>query len=311
MPKKKIYWFEEIESHDSHHIGERGVKLAELKNSGVSIPDGFVISSNAFDEFLKDNMLEKKAKHLISTANLNDPNSLKQISDHIYKNFHDGEFNSEFIKDLYSAYKKLGGIVTDTHVKIIPSTAYHIHSHKPEVHDELKGEASLLQSIKDYWASNFSEMNILNTTNDAGFTKSLIVQRSIEPEKSGKIYTIDPENYDKEILIIKSMLGHYNEMQNLASLPDYYVINKKEQTVVEKREHIQKKATKKVGGEKKTTDISKKHHTKKKLTEKQLEKLINEAKLTEKLSYFPQEIDWIAEGQNIYIVHTKPLTHTN
>lgn len=308
---KKIYWFEEIDSNDSAHIGEKGVRLAELKNNGVLIPDGFVISKDAFDEFIKENNLKQKAKHLLSTVNLENPESLKQVSTHIYDYFHKGNISSELKMEIFNAYSKLGGKFNDIYVYVIPSGNFHAYNHKKNIHDEVKGEASLIHSIKDYWASNFSELNILNSNNEDNFTKSLIIQKVVEPEKSGKIYTIDPENYDKEKIILKSMLGHYHDTVNLATLPDLYVLNKKDGRLIEKRETEQKIHTKKVGDTKKSLKVSKNQHSKKKLNEKEIEKLIEQAKLTEKLSYFPQEIDWVAEGINIYLIHTKPLTHTN
>lgn len=186
MPNSHIYWFREISKEDLRHIGEKGVKLAELKRSGVSIPDGFVISSEAFDKFIKENDLDKKARHLIKTANRKDPNSLKQISKHIYKYFHEGKLSPDFQLDLFNSYKKLSGKLIDLHVKVMPSANAHTHAVKKNKHEEIKGEASLIHHIKDYWASNYSEINLLNSS-DSNFVKSIIVQESIEPEKSGKI----------------------------------------------------------------------------------------------------------------------------
>lgn len=312
MPVKNLYWFDEILKDDDHHIGEKGIKLAEFKKIGVSIPEGFVVSSVAFDNFLKENKLQTKANHLISTVNFNDPNSLKQVSNLINKYFQQGHLSSELKHELYSAYKEISGNLEDVHVKVFPSARGYSKYFKNEPNHEVKGEASLLHAIKQYWASNFSEINLLKSNDNNYQIKALVIQKSIDPQKSGKVYTIDPETYDKSKIVIKAKLGHFDDDNvNLVSLPDYYVIDKKDHKVIEKGETIQSRATKRINGNKKTISLKSSHSKKKKLTDNEIEKLIIEAKLVEKFSYFPQEIDWIAEGENIYLIHAKPITHNN
>lgn len=304
-----IAWLTQIDKDDSPFIGEHGVKLGELAKAGIPIPDGFIITSQAYDRFLKDNNLALKAKHILSTANFNDPNSLKQISSIIKKYFMEAEFASNFKLELYGAYKKLSGVLSDTHVRIlhspmILSNTFLFHENL----DEIKGEASLINSIKEYWAANFSELNILNGFYDPGIIKSVIVQKSIDPEKSGKIYTVDPFENDKFKIIIKASHGLYEDQLNLVSMPDHYEIEKETHNLTSKVISPQTKMKKKSGIVKRVVDVPKALRNKQKLLASEIDELIKYAKLTEKLQYFPQEIDWsIAKGK-IYFTHIRPVT---
>ena len=310
MPSKNIFWFKDIVAEDINAVGEKSVRLAELKKEGINIPEGFVITSHAFDEFIKENQLSKKARHLMMTANHENPHSITQISNHIKKYFNEGDLNSEFKLELYNAYKKLGGKLTDVHVKILLSPVSEAHLYK---HDhswnEVKGEASLIHSVKMCWSSNFSEINLINNHDDSSYTKSLIVQRIINPDKSGKIYTIDPENYDKSKAIIKNMLGEYSEQTNLVTMPDIYEVDKSDHKVKSSEIVNQMKMRKIKNGIGKVMNVTKTHKSKKILTEKEIDQLLKQSKQVEKFTYFPQEIDYAFENNRLYFINIRPLTH--
>lgn len=310
MPSKNIFWFKDILSDDIHTVGEKGVRLADLFKNGVQVPEGFAITSHAFDEFIRENKLQTKAKHLMQTANHNDPHSVSQISYHIKKHFNEGDLNSKFKLELYNAYKKLVGPLANKHVKIFlsPVSESHLSKHN-KTWDEVKGEASLIHSVKECWGSNFSEINLIYNTNHSSYTKSVIIQRLIEPDKSGKVYTIDPSSSDKNTVIIKSMLGEFNDQANFISMPDIYEVDKNSFEIISIEEIPQAKMKKGVGVNKKFVSVSKKQNKHKKLTKNEIEKILEQIKLVEKVTYFPQEIDWSIEKNKLYFTHIKPLTN--
>jgi phosphoenolpyruvate synthase/pyruvate phosphate dikinase len=41
------------------HLGGKGANLAELAGAGFSVPDGFVVSTAAYDAFIADNRLDQ------------------------------------------------------------------------------------------------------------------------------------------------------------------------------------------------------------------------------------------------------------
>lgn len=309
MPSKNIFWFKDIISDDIHTVGEKSVKLAQLLKQGILIPEGFAITSHAFDEFVRKNKLNMKAKHLMLTANHKHPHSVSQVSGHIKKYFNEGSLNPEFKLELYNAYKKLGGTINDPHVKIYLSPTSQAHLIKHDLPwNEVQGEASLIHSVKQCWSSNFSEINLINNHEDSAFTKSLIVQRVVDPDKSGKLYTIDPSTYNKNIVIIKTMLGEYSTQANFVSMPDIYEVDKKSQLIISVEEIPQQKMKKGKGIMKKLHDVTNTHKPKKKLTTNEVDQLLMYAKNIEKIMYFPQEIDWAIEKNKLYITHTKPIT---
>ena len=70
-----------------HRLEKKGVVFSELANTGIPIADGFVISKEAFDAFLRENNLKTKIDHLLKTLDHRHPESILQVSSLIKKNY--------------------------------------------------------------------------------------------------------------------------------------------------------------------------------------------------------------------------------
>jgi len=303
MLDQNVVWLKQTDKDDIFNIGSHGIKLGELSREGIPIPEGFVVTTHAFNNFIRENNLSLKAKHLLSTVNFNDPNSLKQVTDLIRKYFILGNLSSEFKLDLYNAYKKLGNNLEDAKVKATHSTTHDKPHHEKHMHiKDVKGESSLIQVIMNFWASNFSEINIIQNNHFRNSANSILVQELITPDMSGKIYTIDPFHNDKSKIIIKVAEGEFDERVNLRTMPDHFEVDKKSHMLISSS--LAPKKTK----SSKFSIFSKNSKTKKTLLSKDIENLVNIAKLAEKFHYFPQEIDWSMEKGRIYFTNIKPLT---
>ena len=56
-PTVLIKSFSELSKTDIPIAGGKGANLGEMFNSGIPVPDGFVVTSNAYYKFIKDNNL--------------------------------------------------------------------------------------------------------------------------------------------------------------------------------------------------------------------------------------------------------------
>ena len=103
---QNVAWFSEVSKEDIALVGGKGANLGEMTRAKFPVPNGFIVTSNAYYKFVKENKLDIKIKHLISTINFNDSKSLEQVSIHIKKFIREGEISSELTKDILSAYKR-------------------------------------------------------------------------------------------------------------------------------------------------------------------------------------------------------------
>lgn len=311
MLRKSSYllWLDEVDKGDTGLVGGEGVKLGEMVEAGFTIPKGFVVSSNAYFAFLRENKFADKIHDLLSSANYERPDSVMQISAHIKKFIMHGRMPEELVKEIFFAYRKLSGIFRNASVVVCFSPTerdLEFTAHR-ENYLNVKGEANLILKIKEGWASLFEPKAIIyRHEKKMGYFHdgmAVVVQKMVEADRSGVIFTVDPVVNDKTRIIIEAIYG----LGKLIVTPDRYEVNKADLEIINKVVANQKVLLKKAGHTSKQVRIASHMAGKQKLTQNQIIDLAVLGKKLEKYYYFPQEIEWAIEKNRIYVLRTRAI----
>lgn len=315
-----VAWFSDIDKNDVPLVGGKGANLGEMTNAGFPVPKGFIITSNAYYDFVRENNLSIKIKHLLSTANFDDTKSLAQISGHIKKLIRQGKMSDSLIKDVISSYNRLGGALDNALVAVRSSAtaedlANASFAGQQETFLNVKGDALLLEKIKQGWASLFDGRAIFyrhqQKYDDKKIGIALVVQKMVNSDASGVMFTIDPVTNDKSKIIIEAIYGLGELIVQGEVNPDHYEVKKEDFELLTKHFSYQEKYMKKKGSENKILKLSQKDGEKQKITDNQIKELAKLGKQLENHYYFPQDIEWAIENNRVYIVQTRSVTTTH
>ncbi len=309
--------FPEVDKYDSYHVGVRAGSIGELVQAGFPVPDGFIISATAYFTFLKEHNLTTKINHLLKTINYNEPNSLIQVSTHIRKLIRETPLSDKLAEDIFSAYRKLGGVVKNPVVVIRSSVTSDnlpspIFAGQSETFINITGESTVLMKVKDAWASLF-EPRAIYYRQEKRFDHfrvglAVIVQKMVYAEKSGILFSIDPLTGNKQSLVIEAMLG-LRETSRSEVLPhDRYAVDKRSVEIIEKRISEQRVMREKIGTKLHTIRVPEAKAHQSKLTGSEIKALTELGKKLEQHYYFPVEIEWAIEKGTISIISLKHLT---
>ncbi len=317
MPQRNVVWFKEVDKEDIPLVGGKGANLGEMTKAGYPVPPGFIVTSHAFSEFIKDNNLERKIKNLLNTLNFDNPHSLKQVSGLIKKEIIVGDISGELKKEIYLSYKALGGALADPLVAVrssataedLPNASF---AGQQETFLNVLGEANLILKIKECWASLYEERAIFyrheNKYDNIKIGIAVPVQKMVESEKSGVMFTIDPVTNDKTKIIIEAVYGLGEMIVQGMVKPDHYEVSKTTDKIILKEVSSQDKMLKKVGGVNKKVRVSLLARRRQKIADSEILELYKLGKKLEKHYYFPQDVEWAIEGDNVYLVQTRPVT---
>jgi pyruvate,water dikinase len=197
-----IYWFSEIDKHDIPRVGGKGANLGEMYQAGFPVPNGFIVSSQAYFAFLKENNLTEKIKDLLSTINFSSTDSLMQVSGHIKKLIVDAKPSEELVHEIFDSYRQLSGsslkdvlvaVRSSATAEDLPGASF---AGQQETYLNVKGDANLLLKIKAAWASLF-EARAIFYRHEQKFDHfrvgiAIVVQMMAESDKAGIMFTIDP-----------------------------------------------------------------------------------------------------------------------
>ncbi len=301
-----ILWFSDVEKDDKQLVGERGVFLGEMTKAGFFLPKGFIISSKAYFSFLAENNLATKINSILAGMDVTQTDAVMQASARIKKLILDATIPERMISEIRTAYKSIGNLLKEPQVLVRASLIQNkdlvsILDTSIETVYTIAGDTNLMLTIKEAYASLFDTGRITHRTNKKinHFADgiAITVQRVINGQLSGMLFTEDPVTNDNSKLVIESVPGPSIALMKGSITPDYYEISKRDFLVENKTYGSDFSSTKKM------------KKLKKHLSDNDLLKLAETGKKIEKLLYFPQEIEWTMEKNILYITDVHPLTN--
>jgi len=319
--KKPIVWFEEVDKDDISLVGGKGANLGEMIQAGFPIPEGFIITSDAYFTFLNLNNFQIQIKRILETVDVHDPQQHNEVSQKIKKLIISGEIPHYLAKQIISFYEKLGGRLkkhclvacrSSATAEDLPDASF---AGQQETFLNIKGEANLVNKVRECWASLFTPRAIFyrREKNFDHFRLGLcvIVQKMIQADTSGVIFTVDPVTNDKTKIIIEGIYGLGELIVQGSVTPDHYEVNKNNLKIITKQINDQKIKLIKVGTLNKKTKVKTRLSNKQKISDNKIIELATMAKKIHQHYFFPQDIEWVIEKGRIYIVQTRPVTTFN
>lgn len=126
----------------------------------ISSENGFTINTNAYKDFLVENDLTTKITHLLGTIDYTDHKSIQRASKHIQKYITDSLLPKDLVAEIFRAYALLGGVLHDEKVTMA------LTNDTETITQKVKGEATLLVTLKELWAACFSPESLLDHQNN-------------------------------------------------------------------------------------------------------------------------------------------------
>jgi len=315
--QKNILWFNQIDKEDIALVGGKGANLGEMASFGIPVPEGFVVTSKAYFDFLKENKLELKIKNILENVNPQDPQTFNEASGKIKKLILKGKIFPQLAKEIIDSYLKLGGLLKNVLVAIrssataedLPTASF---AGQQASFLNVKGEANVVEKVKECWASLF-EPRAIFYRQEKGFDHlkvglAAVVQKMVPAEISGVMFTCDPVTNQKNRIVIEAIWGLGEYIVQGKVTPDFYLLDKNSLKILEKQVAKQTIQLIKAGSSNKQTTVPKKLQSKRKLTDKQIVELAKIGKKIHHHYFFPQDIEWTFYKGKFWIVQSRPVT---
>ncbi len=322
---------EEVDKSSSQTVGNKAANLGELVKAGIVVPSGFVVTTDAYKTHLRANQLEEKIKSILESLDINDTQLLQQKSAEIEGLIVDSEIPEYIKKYLKDAYDDLSfgkePNMSKQALDIIRAGRNRIFvavRSSATVEDQdtvsfagqfrsyinMVGLDKLLEAVKRCWASVYSPRAIFyrKKHNIGDPAIAVIVQKMLDSEKSGVIFTKDPvTGSDKKIM--ESSWGLCQSIVSGLVTPDMYVLDKSTGHIIDKKISKKKLLFRKdvLGKTIIETPSTEKIETAV-LSDSELTKLHEYSNRIEDIFGKPQDIEWSIERGRLYILQSRPIT---
>jgi pyruvate,water dikinase len=312
-----ILFFKEIDKRDLPYVGGKGANLGEMTKAGFPVPNGFAVTVRSYDIFLEDNKISDDINEILKGIDVNKPDELESASRRIESRIKKNRMPEVVAEEIKKSYKKLSGRFRKSLVAVrssataedLPGASF---AGQQATFLNIKGENNLLEAVKDCWASLYTARAIFyreqNKIPHKKVKISVIVQKMVQSEVSGVMFSIDPVTNNKDRIIVEAVFGLGEMIVQGSVVPDTYTVQKDTFAILSKDISEQAIQLVRRGLETKEVDVPKRQIGVQKLPNEDIIKLAKLADKLQKHYYFPQDIEWAKERDELYIVQTRPVT---
>ena len=78
--KPSVLWFSEVSKNDNAKVGGKGANLGELARAGFPVPNGFIVTADAYYYFLQQTKLAPAIEKTLRNINPEDSKKLNAVS---------------------------------------------------------------------------------------------------------------------------------------------------------------------------------------------------------------------------------------
>jgi rifampicin phosphotransferase len=223
---------------DLMHAGGKGANLGELSRAGFDVPPGFVITTAAYDLLLKENDLETRLVGIFASLNLDDPDSVKKVSQQIDKVLEGSSIPLQIVDEVLQAYRELDdgavAVRSSATAEDLPEAAF---AGQQETFLNVTGEQALMNAVRACWISLWSERAILyrarQNVDQKAVKLAVVVQKMVFADVAGVMFTANPVSGARHELIIDANPGLGEAVVSGLVTPDHFVINKRSRRIKE------------------------------------------------------------------------------
>jgi pyruvate,water dikinase len=308
----QVLWFKEVHKEDIPLVGGKGANLGEMVNAEIPVPNGFIVTSKAYFDFIKSTSLKDKILTELTGVDVNDSLKIQAISKKIKTAFIAAEMPDQLKKEIRDYYHQLCGehdkrvaVRSSATAEDLPDASF---AGQQETYLNIEGADSVVKHVQKCWASLFEARAIFyrSTNNFSHFKVGIAVpvQLMVQSELSGIMFTVNPLTNSRDEVSIETGYGLGQTVVSGEITPDQYIVNKKTGKIVSR--YVSKQLWQLTLAGK--TPISKKYQQTQKLSNKKIVELAHLGMKIEKHYGKPQDIEYGIEDGKLYIVQSRPVT---
>lgn len=304
--------FTKLSKEDVGIAGGKGASLGEMTQAGIPVPPGFVVLSDAFEHFIKKSELNEEIDSELDKVKPDEVQTVEKASKTIQELILKAEMPPEIATEVKTGFNDLG-----YEFVAVRSSATAEDSASAAWAGQLDSylnttKETLLENLKRCWASLFTPRAIFyrfeKNLNKEKVSVAVVIQAMVESYISGIAFSVHPVTKDHNQLIIEAGYGLGESIVQGQITPDSYVVDKKDEFLIDINVATQEKKFSKTPKGNKFVDVAPELKEKQKLTGKEIIELAKIIMTIEKHYGFPVDVEFAYKDNKFFIVQSRPIT---
>ncbi|STQ71066.1 phosphoenolpyruvate synthase [Hafnia alvei] len=330
-----VLWYNQLGMHDVDRVGGKNASLGEmitnLSELGVSVPNGFATTAQAFNDFLEQSGVNQRIYDLLDKTDIDDVTQLAKAGAQIRQWVVETPFTPALERDIRSAYQQLAQDNADASFAVrssataedMPDASF---AGQQETFLNVQGIDAVMVAVKHVFASLFNDRAISYRVHQGydhrGVALSAGVQLMVRSDlaAAGVMFTIDTESGFDQVVFITSAYGLGEMVVQGAVNPDEFYVHKPtlqkgnpaivRRTMGSKKIRMVYAESQEHGKQVRIEDVEDDARNRFSLNDHEVEQLAHQALMIEQHYGRPMDIEWAKDGHTgkLFIVQARPET---
>ena len=200
-----IKFFKSINENDD--VGGKGLSLVKMYKNKFNVPNGYIIISDVFDNFLKENNIKNKIQNIIDNCDINNEENLERSSKEILEIIYKCDISENVKKSIFEYYLKLNCRYVAVRSSATSEDGKdHAWAGQLETYLNID-KNNIIESVKKCYSSVFSPRAIfyrIKNNDKSDIKVAVVVQEMIQSEVSGIAFSINSTTSKKDEIVIRS-----------------------------------------------------------------------------------------------------------
>lgn len=327
--------FDQLTINDVEKVGGKNASLGEmignLSSLGVSVPNGFATTADAYRDFLSTDGLDKRINDRLDVLDVDNIDDLTAAGADIRRWIIETPFQTSFDTALEDAFSAMQGgneglkvaVRSSATAEDLPDASF---AGQQETFLNIEGISAVKHAVHEVFASLFNDRAISYRVHQGyaheNVALSAGIQRMVRSEtgSAGVIFTLDTESGFDDVVFVTSSYGLGETVVQGSVNPDEFYVHKPTLTAGRPavvRRNLGSKLIKMVysnettaGRSVDTVDVDLVERRKFSISDADVEALAKQALIIEKHYGRPMDIEWAKDGDDkqLYIVQARPET---
>lgn len=316
-----IVWFGQVGRDAVSLVGGKGANLGELTQAGIPVPPGFVVTTHAYREFINHSSLDHILRRLLDGLDVNNDDQLNSTAAAVQHAIEQAEMPAVMQQEITAAYVQLGeGPVAVRSSATAEDLAEASFAGQQATFLNIEGGVNVVEAVQRCWASLF-EARAIFYREQAGWGHldvdlAVPVQRMVQSESSGVMFTVDPITNDSNKVVIEAAFGLGEAVVGGLVSPDHFEVDKAAGQILERQIFTQDRrlvrspdgAVDPEHGSNVWQQLSESEGSAPKLSDQQVLELSAVGERIESHYGSPQDIEWGWADDQFYLLQTRPIT---
>ncbi|MBI1876613.1 MAG: hypothetical protein HYS05_22350 [Acidobacteria bacterium] len=292
--------------------GGKGANLARLVRAGFCVPPGFIVTTQAYCDYVSGNQMEDWILETARVALIEDSTAIDTTSAAIRARFASATLRPEVADAIRAAYGALDrlpvAVRSSATTEDLPDLSF---AGQQDTMLNVIGDAALLRAVVQCWSSLWTARAIAyrarNGIAHENAALAVIVQQMVASDVSGVLFTANPLTGKRSETVIEATFGLGEALVSGRVEPDRYVVDVPAGRVLERRRGA-KALSIRARAEGGTFEAPEDAAGRATLTESAALALAGLGQRVATLFDAPQDIEWAQAGERFHLLQARPIT---